>query len=102
MRPAPCARPLAWSGDEAVDAGSRLVEPDRPMELSGSLLIRNQLTVGGFSEGHPHILPKIAPLLRELVKMIGPGGIRQPIVATYPVDRVKEAVAHAVKGGRIF
>ena len=53
-------------------------------------------------EGHPHVLPKIAPALRELVKMIGPGGIRQPITATYPIDRVKEAVAHAVKGGRIL
>ena len=74
----------------------------KPMELPGSLLIWNQLTVEGFFEGHPHILPKIAPILRELVKMIGPGGIRQPIAATYPVDRVKEAVAHAVKGGRIL
>ena len=34
--------------------------------------------------------------------MIGPGGIRQPITATYPIDRVREAVAHAVKGGRIL
>jgi len=74
----------------------------KPMELPGSLLIWNQLTVEGFFEGHPHILPKIAPILRELVKMIGPGGIRQPIAATYPVDRFKEAVAHAVKGGRIL
>jgi NADPH:quinone reductase-like Zn-dependent oxidoreductase len=74
----------------------------KPMELPGSLLIWNQLTVEGFFEGHPHILPKIAPVLRDLVKMIGPGGIRQPIAATYPIDRVKEAVAHAVKGGRIL
>ena len=61
-----------------------------------------KLTVEGFFEGHPHIVPKIAPVLRELVKMIGPGGIRQPTTATYPIDRVKEAVAHAVKGGRIL
>ena len=74
----------------------------KPMELPASLLIWNQLTVEGFFEGHPHVLPKIAPALRELVKMIGPGGIRQPITATYPIDRVKEAVAHAVKGGRIL
>ena len=74
----------------------------KPMELPGSLLIWKQLSVEGFFEGHPHILPKIAPLLRELVKMIGPGGIRQPIAATYPIDQVKEAVAHAVKGGRVL
>jgi len=74
----------------------------KPMELPGSLLIWNQLSVEGFFEGHPHILPKIAPVLHDLVKMIGPGGIRQPIAATYPIDRVKEAVAHAVKGGRIL
>ena len=74
----------------------------KPMELPGSLLIWKQLNVEGFFEGHPHILPKIAPLLRDLVKMIGPGGIRQPIAATYPIDQVKEAVAHAVKGGRVL
>ena len=74
----------------------------KPMELPGSLLIWKQLSVEGFFEGHPHILPKIAPLLRDLVKMIGPGGIRQPIAATYPIDQVKEAVAHAVKGGRVL
>ena len=74
----------------------------KPMELPGSLLIWNQLSVEGFYEGHSHILPKIAPVLRELVKMIGPGGIRQPIAATYPIDQVKEAVAHAVKGARIL
>jgi hypothetical protein len=34
--------------------------------------------------------------------MIGPGGIRQPIAAIYPIDQVKEAVAHAVQGGRIL
>ena len=74
----------------------------KPMELPGSLLIWKQLSVEGFFEGHPNILPKIAPLLRDLVKMIGPGGIRQPIAATYPIDQVKEAVAHAVKGGRVL
>ena len=74
----------------------------KSMELPGSLLIWKQLSVEGFFEGHPHILPKIAPLLRDLVKMIGPGGIRQPIAATYPIDQVKEAVAHAVKGGRVL
>ena len=74
----------------------------KPMELPGSLLIWNQLSVEGFFEGHPHILPKIAPVLRELVQMIGPSGIRQPITATYPIDQIKEAVAHAVRGGRIL
>ena len=72
------------------------------MELPGSLLIWNQLSVEGFFEGHPHILPKIAPVLRELVQMIGPSGIRQAITATYPIDQIKEAVAHAVRGGRIL
>jgi NADPH:quinone reductase-like Zn-dependent oxidoreductase len=74
----------------------------KPMELPGSHLIWKQLTVEGFFEGHPHIVPKIAPVLRELVKMIGPSGIRQPITATYPIDQIKEAVAHAVRGGRIL
>jgi NADPH:quinone reductase-like Zn-dependent oxidoreductase len=58
--------------------------------------------VEGFLEGHAHIRPKIAPILRGFVKMIGPGGIRQPITATYPIAQVKEAAAHAVKGGKII
>jgi NADPH:quinone reductase-like Zn-dependent oxidoreductase len=74
----------------------------KPMELPGSVLIWNQLSVEGFYEGHPHILPKIGPVLRELVNMIGPCGIRQPIAAIYPIDQVKEAVAHAVQGGKIL
>jgi NADPH:quinone reductase-like Zn-dependent oxidoreductase len=74
----------------------------KPMELPGSLLIWNQLSVEGFFEGHPHNLVKIPPILRELVEMIGLGGIHQPIAATYPINRVKEAIAHAVKGGRIL
>jgi len=48
----------------------------KPMELSGAVMIWKQLSAEGFYEGHPHILPKIAPVLRELVNMIGPGGVR--------------------------
>jgi NADPH:quinone reductase-like Zn-dependent oxidoreductase len=74
----------------------------KPMELSGALMIWKQLSVEGFYEGHPDVLPKIGPVLRELVDMIGPGGVRQPIAAIYPIDQVKEAVAHAVRGGKIL
>ena len=43
----------------------------KPMELPGSFLIGISY-VEGFYEGLPHILPKIAPVLRKLVKMIEP------------------------------
>jgi NADPH:quinone reductase-like Zn-dependent oxidoreductase len=74
----------------------------KPMELSGAVMIWKQLSVEGFYEGHPQVLSKIGPVLRELVDMIGPGGVRQPIAAIYPIDQVKEAVAHAVRGGKIL
>jgi len=74
----------------------------KPMELSGAVMIWKQLSAEGFYEGHPHILPKIAPVLRELVNMIGPGGVRQPIAAIYPIDQIKEAVAHAIRGGKVL
>ena len=59
----------------------------KPMELPGSFLIGISY-VEGFYEGLPHILPKIAPVLRKLVKMIGPGSIRQP----EPQSRVNGAI----------
>jgi len=34
--------------------------------------------------------------------MIGPGGVRQPIAAIYPIDQIKEAVAHAIRGGKVL
>lgn len=74
----------------------------KPMELPAGTIIFKQLTVEGFFEGYPHNLPKIQPVLRDLVGLIGPGGIRQPVAATYPIDRIKEAVAHAIKGGKIL
>ena len=30
------------------------------------------------------------------------GGVRQPIAASYPVNQVKEAAAHAVKAAGFF
>jgi NADPH:quinone reductase-like Zn-dependent oxidoreductase len=56
----------------------------KPMELPGSLLIWKQLSVEGFFEGHPHILPKIAPLLRDLVKIIGPGAFASRLPRPIP------------------
>ena len=61
----------------------------KPMELPGSLLIWNQLSVEGFFEGHPHIVPKIAPVLRELVQMIGPAAFASRLPRPIPLIESK-------------
>jgi NADPH:quinone reductase-like Zn-dependent oxidoreductase len=60
----------------------------KPMELPGSLLIWKQLTVEGFFEGHPHVVPKIGPAV-EL-------GDNQRVARAYEVhERFKLAAALA-------
>ena len=73
-----------------------------PLELPGGLIMSKGLTVEGFFELSPEMKPKVTATLRSLVKYLGPGGIRQPIAATYTLDRLKEAVAHAVTGRKVL
>ena len=73
-----------------------------PLELPGGAIIGNGLTVDGFSELSPEMMPKVTPTLTNLVKYLGPDGIKQPVAAIYTLDRLKEAVAHAVQGRKVL
>ena len=74
----------------------------KPLELPGGAIIGNELTVHGFSELSAEMQPKVGATLRSLVKYLGPDGIRQPVAATYTLDRLKEAVAHAMQGRKVL
>ena len=74
----------------------------RPMEVSAQHLIFKRIRVEGIFEGHSDRLARVVPILRDLVNLIGPEGIRQPIAAIYPVSRLSEALAHAVQGGKVL
>jgi NADPH:quinone reductase-like Zn-dependent oxidoreductase len=70
----------------------------KPSELSNLALIGKRLTVVAYFQTYPDMKPKSDAALRRLVKYLGPNGIEQPVAAVYTLDRLKDAIAHAVTG----
>jgi NADPH:quinone reductase-like Zn-dependent oxidoreductase len=73
-----------------------------PMSLSPLDVIFKPLTVRGFWLGHPESAAKSAPAVAQAAEMIGSGRVQIPVAATYPLSSIKEAVAHALRGGKIL
>jgi len=69
------------------------------MSISPLDVIFKPLTIRGFWLGHPEIAPKLAPALVQAATMTA-GCI--PVAGTYPLSSIKEAVAHAQRGGKIL
>ncbi|ALK34820.1 MDR family NADPH-dependent oxidoreductase [Burkholderia plantarii] len=74
----------------------------RPMEVSAQHLIFKRVSVHGFFEGRPENVARIRPTLESVLCALEPGGIEQPVAACYPLGRVNDAVAHAMRGGKIM
>lgn len=73
-----------------------------PMSISPLDVIFKPITMRGFWLGHPEFAAKVAPALVQAAKMIASGRLRIPVAATYPLSSIKEAVAHAQRGGKIL
>ncbi|MFZ0680669.1 zinc-dependent alcohol dehydrogenase family protein [Candidatus Binatus sp.] len=73
-----------------------------PMSISPLDVIFKPLTVRGFWLGHPESAAKSAPAVAQAAEMIASGRVHIPIAATYPLSSIKEAVAHAQRGGKIL
>jgi NADPH:quinone reductase-like Zn-dependent oxidoreductase len=73
-----------------------------PMSINPLDFIFKPLTMRGFWLGHPEIASKIAPALAQAAAMITSGQVHIPVAATYPLSSIKEAVAHAQRGGKIL
>jgi len=74
----------------------------KPMELPALALIGKRLTVVAFFESYPDMYAKVGPALRKLVKYLRPDGPKQPVAAVYTLDRLKDAVEHAVTGTKVL
>jgi len=74
----------------------------KPISISPLDVIFKPLTVRGFWLGHPETTAKSAPTIAQAGEMIASGRVRIPVAATYPLSSIKEAVAHAVRGGKIL
>jgi NADPH:quinone reductase-like Zn-dependent oxidoreductase len=73
-----------------------------PMSISPLDVIFKPLTVRGFWLGHPESTAKSAPAIAQAAEMIASGRVQIPVAATYPLSAIKEAVAHAQRGGKIL
>ena len=73
-----------------------------PMSISPLEVIFKPLTIRGFWLGHPEYEVKSASAVKEAAEMIRSGQVHIPIAATYPLSSIKEAVAHAQRGGKIL
>ena len=73
-----------------------------PISISPLEVIFKPLTVRGFWLGHPESAAKSAPAVEDAAEMIASGRVQIPVAATYPLSSIKEAVAHAQRGGKIL
>jgi NADPH:quinone reductase-like Zn-dependent oxidoreductase len=73
-----------------------------PMSISPLDVIFKPLTMRGFWLGHPEIASKIEPAVVQAAKMIASGQVHIPVAGTYPLSSIKEAIAHAQRGGKIL
>ncbi|MGA6974895.1 MAG: zinc-dependent alcohol dehydrogenase family protein [Candidatus Binatus sp.] len=73
-----------------------------PMSISPLDVIFKPITLRGFWLGHPESEAKSAPAIAQAAEMIASGRVHIPVSATYPLSSIKEAVAHAQRGGKIL
>ncbi len=75
---------------------------EAPMSISPLEVIFKPLTVRGFWLGHPESAAKSPPAVAQAAEMIASGRVHIPVAATYDLSSIKEAVAHALRGGKIL
>jgi NADPH:quinone reductase-like Zn-dependent oxidoreductase len=56
----------------------------------------------GFFMAHPEFAAKLAPAVAQAAEMIASGRVQIPVAATYALSSIKEAVTHALRGGKIL
>jgi NADPH:quinone reductase-like Zn-dependent oxidoreductase len=73
-----------------------------PMSISPLEVIFKPLTVRGFWLGHPESAAKSPPAVKKAAEMIASGQVHIPVAATYALSSIREAIAHAQRGGKIL
>ena len=75
---------------------------EAPMSISPLDVIFKPITMRGFWLGHPESAAKSAPAMAQAAEMIASGRVHIPVAATYVLSSIKDAVAHALRGGKIL
>jgi NADPH:quinone reductase-like Zn-dependent oxidoreductase len=72
------------------------------MSISPLDVIFKPITMRGFWVGHPEFAAKVAAPIGQAAEMIASGRVHIPVAATYALSSIQEAVAHALRGGKIL
>ena len=75
---------------------------EAPISMSPLDVIFKPITMRGFWMGHREYAAKIPPALKQAAAMIASGLVQIPVSAVYPLSSIKEAVAHALRGGKVL
>jgi NADPH:quinone reductase-like Zn-dependent oxidoreductase len=73
-----------------------------PMSVNALQLIFKQLRVEGFFLGYFDYVKKVLPAMREAAPLVASGALHVPVAAIYPLSRIREAVTHLQRGGKIL
>jgi NADPH:quinone reductase-like Zn-dependent oxidoreductase len=73
-----------------------------PMSVNALELIFKQLRVEGFFLGFFDHEKKVLPATREAAPLVASGALHVPVAAIYPLSRIREAVTHLRRGGKIL
>jgi NADPH:quinone reductase-like Zn-dependent oxidoreductase len=73
-----------------------------PMSVNALQLIFKQLQVQGFFLGYFDYEKKVLPAMRAAAPLVASGALHVPVTAIYPLSRIREAVAHLLRGGKIL
>jgi NADPH:quinone reductase-like Zn-dependent oxidoreductase len=78
-------------------AMSRAANVVNPLDV-----IFRALTIRGFFVGHPQHAQKIPAAIKEAAALLAAGDVSIPVAAVYPLGKVKDAVAHVQRGGKVL
>jgi NADPH:quinone reductase-like Zn-dependent oxidoreductase len=73
-----------------------------PMSVNALQLIFKRLQVQGFFLGYFDYEKKVLPAMRAAAPLVASGALHVPVTAIYPLSRIREAVAHLLRGGKIL
>ena len=74
----------------------------QPMSVNALQLIFKQLQVQGFFLGYFDYEKKVLPAMRAAAPLVASGALHVPVTAIYPLSRIRDAVAHLLRGGKIL
>ena len=73
-----------------------------PIKVNPLGLVAKRASIHPFFMYYPEYLPRIPEKIRAAAALVASHQLRAPIAAVYPARRFKQALAHALAGGKVL